>query len=108
MRIRIYQINLGRDKERIAFEPLRTMRELAGADCDASLYDLVFSGSVEASDLEDVFRIFNIDAEKPKEYTGRSMSVSDVVETFDGFYYCDTIGFKEIEFDSDKTQCAIS
>ena len=64
----------------------------------AELYDKVFDGEVDAGDLEDVYRIFNID--KPDGYTGRSLSVSDVVEVVKSddvrpcFYYCDSIGFK--------------
>jgi hypothetical protein len=46
--------------------------------------------------------MFNTD--HPAGYTGRSLSVSDVVEITDGdkkgFYFCDNIGFQKIDFDS--------
>jgi hypothetical protein len=46
----------------------------------------------------------------PHGYKARSLSVSDVVEVVadeklkPGFYFCDSIGFQEVEFDPNKTQ----
>jgi hypothetical protein len=43
----------------------------------------------------------------PADYRGRSLSVSDVVEIVEaenvkpGFYFCDSIGFKEVPFEPD-------
>ena len=42
--------------------------------------------------------------ERPEGYKGRSLSVSDVVEIVDEngdstFHFCDSIGFKQIDFD---------
>ncbi len=69
---------------------------------NSSIYDKVFSGEVDCNNLEDVYRMFNTD--HPKEYIGRSLSVSDVVEIIDGddkgFYFCDNIGFEKIAFDN--------
>lgn len=48
--------------------------------------------------LEDLFTLFNLN--HPSDYTGRSLSVSDVVEIVrkDGsrYYYCDCFGWKRI------------
>ena len=76
----------------------------------AEIYEDVFSGEVDAGNIEDIFRIFNIDF--PENYKGRSLSVSDVVEIIHApdkstFFYCDTIGFKEIQFEKDKTMITI-
>ena len=96
--IKIYQIDLDLDVNRLAFEPFDYVKSV-----DSEIYQRVYEGSVEAKDLEDVFRIFNI--EKPEDYKGRSLSVSDVIEVVKsdscepGFYYCDSFGFKEIPFD---------
>ena len=79
MDIRVYQINLDRDENGIAFESLDTMRKWQkSSEVDSAIYDKVFEGTVEANDLEDVFAIFNL--EQPDGYSGRSMSVSDIVE----------------------------
>lgn len=79
MNITIYQINLDRDTNRVAFESLETLRRLNGnADIDSSLYDRVYEAEVECADLEDVYEMFNLN--RPKGYTGRSLSVSDIVE----------------------------
>ena len=45
---------------------------------------------------------FNV--EKPIDFMGHSLSVSDVVEILDGenkgAYFCDSFGFKKIDFDT--------
>ena len=104
--IRIYQINLDRDDDGVAFEPYGTLSRYQGSpDVNPALYDKVFDGAVDASDIEDIYRIFNV--EKPEEYEGRSLSVSDMVEIVKsdsikpGFYYCDSIGFKPVPFNSE-------
>lgn len=104
--LRIYQINLDRDDDGVAFEPYGTLSRYQGSpDVNPALYDKVFDGAVDASDIEDIYRIFN--AEKPEGYEGRSLSVSDVVEVVKsdsikpGFYYCDSIGFKPVPFNSE-------
>lgn len=104
--IRIYQIDLDRDNEGVAFEPYGTLARYQGSpDVNPALYDKVFDGAVDVSDIEDIYRIFN--AEMPAGYEGHSLSVSDVVEIVKsdsikpGFYYCDSIGFKPVPFNSE-------
>ena len=104
--IRIYQIDLDRDNDGVAFEPYGTLARYQGSpDVNPALYDKVFDGAVDASDIEDIYRIFNV--EMPEGYEGRSLSVSDVVEIVKsdsikpGFYYCDSIGFKPVPFNSE-------
>ena len=109
MKIRIYQVNLGRDEKRVAFMGLDEREHfLESSELDSSIYDCVFSGEVDCNGLEDVFQKFNID--HPEGYKGRSLSVSDVVEIVDaegadkGFYYCDNIGFSKVEFDPEEAE----
>lgn len=111
MEVKIYQINMDRDENRICFMGLDSLPRFQGTDqIDSSIYDLVFAGDVPCSDLEGVYRMFNID--HPDGYTGRSLSVSDVVQIQNGssngptFHYCDSIGFKEIHFDPELTRDA--
>ena len=105
MDVKIYQINLDRDEDGVAFISHGNLSKYQERpDVDASLYDKVFEGEIEAEDLEDVYKMFNMD--KPEGFAGRSLSVSDVVEVVksdevkSGFYYCDSIGFQNVLFDS--------
>lgn len=66
-------------------------------------YDVVYHGSLEQSSatdvqLEDLYRRFNI--ERPEDFKGHSMSVSDIVALKVAgevsCYYVDSFGFKEM------------
>lgn len=103
MEISIYQINIERDKDRVAFYGMEDLMELRGGDrIDCSIYDAVYSGAVECNNLEDVYKMFNLD--HPDGYRGRSLSVSDIVEVksakdvVPGYYFCDNFGFQKIAF----------
>jgi len=102
MKIRIYQIDPEKDKNQVLFLGLKTL-SLKNYQVDRKIYDVVFENEVNANDLEDVYTIFNIN--HPEGYIGRSLSKSDVVEVIEGneetligFYFCDIIGFKKIDF----------
>ena len=107
MDIKIYQIDMERDKNRVAFESLEHLKKYQGsAEVDSALYDKVFEGRVDCANLERVYEMFNL--RHPEGYRGRSLSVSDVVEVIDDagkstFHFCDSIGFEEIPFDPAKT-----
>lgn len=105
MEIILYQINQDRDDNGCAFLGLDRLEGIFGdSQIDSEIYDQVFSGLVEADSLEEVFCIFNL--AHPDGFAGRSMSVSDVVEIVEsdsvvpGFYFCDSIGFRKVEFDT--------
>ena len=107
-KIKIYQVNMGRDENRTAFMGMDEREHfLPSPKIDSSIYDCVFDGKVECEGLEDVYQKFNID--HPEGYRGRSLSVSDVVEVIEaesvepGFYFCDSIGFGKVDFDPEKT-----
>ena len=109
MKIRIYQINLERDTDKVAFMALDTLPKLQESESiNSALYDRVYEADVDCSNLEDVFKLFNLN--HPAAFAGRSLSVSDVVEIVDapaieaGFYFCDSIGFKRVDFDPAQAQ----
>ena len=62
-------------------------------------YEEVYIGKIESTDIQkslnELFRKFNI--ELPENYKGRSLSVSDVVKIGNEYYYCDSIGWKQLE-----------
>jgi hypothetical protein len=91
MKIKIYQIAPEKDKRHLMFSRFEFAEKHGGID--PSEYDLVFEGEVKAEDLEDVYIIFNDYVKMPASYHGRSLSVSDVVETEDGAYFCNSFGF---------------
>ena len=104
MKIAIYQINLEKDDNYVAFEGLDEIEKLtASREVDSSLYDKVYEYEMEGKSLEDVYRKFNL--EQPEGFHARSLSVSDVVEVIEsdtvkpGFYFCDTVGFEKVEFE---------
>ena len=101
MKVRIYQINKALDTENALFMGIDFAEKHGGVD--PSTYRCVFDGSLDFSDIEEVYTLCN--AEHPIGYYGHSLSVSDIVETDDGCYFCDSIGFKKLaDFDSGNAQ----
>ena len=100
MRTKIYQINPDRDANREIFMG-SAHREAHGLpqEVDPSIYDRVFNAEIAEKDLEDIYRRFNVEGHPL--FRGHSLSVSDVVVTDSGAYFCDSIGFKRIPFDED-------
>ena len=108
MHVRLYQINLERDVNRMAFMSKNLLEEYDITHLDPTIYDVVFDGFAPCENLEDVFRVFNhleeIDLWCDGEYHGRSLSVSDLVMVYldhpgserPGLYFCDSWGFREL------------
>lgn len=103
MRIKIFQINSEKDTEKKKFQPLSDEK------IDSTIYKNVYFGDVNAESLEDIYTHFN--GNRPATHQGHSLSVSDVIEVLDGEnkvvngkYFCDRIGFKEVEFDTSKSE----
>ena len=70
-----------------------------GMTVDRADYDLIYAAPLTDKDtLEGIFERFNI--QRPADFTGHSLSVSDVVVLNDGStvkaYYVDSIGFAEL------------
>lgn len=66
-------------------------------------YKLVYEG--ELDDDEQVSEIYDLDTiygrfqgVKPEGYKGTSISVSDVVFIYGKYFYCDSLGWKEVSF----------
>ena len=103
MKIRIYQVD---EKKDVCFRDMEYLITRKHRKPNPKDYFLAYEGNVEARDLESLYAIFNI--AHPEDYKARSMSVSDVVEVVNsdyvprGFYFCDTIGFKDVAFDPSK------
>lgn len=101
MNIRIYQIDTDKDTKNVRFEGLESTLNIAG-EVNPAIYFQVYANVCDCSDLEDVFHKFNV--EKPIDFMGHSLSVSDIVEILDeenkGTYFCDSFGFKKIDFDA--------
>ncbi len=103
MKIKIFQINTDRDTKNVKFAGYENLGRWQGTtDINASIYDEVFSGEVDAKDLEGVYRIFNTQA--VGLHRGHSLAVSDVVTTEDGAFYCDRVGYQKVDFDESLTQ----
>lgn len=101
MKVRIYQINKKLDTENALFMGFDFAEKHGGVD--PLTYSCVFDGNLDFSDIEEVYALCN--AEHPIGYYGHSLSVSDIIETGDGCYFCDSIGFKKLaDFDSGKAE----
>ena len=107
MEIRIYQINSDRDTDDYKFMGMDWVKKHWGEQgVDSEIYDKVYEGTIDGSSLEDVFCTFNFS--RPVGFKGHSLSVSDIVEviqsseTEPGFYFCDSIGFQKVEFDTSR------
>ena len=47
--------------------------------------------------LDYIYYIFNM--RRPSDFLGHSLSVSDVVKTPDGYFYCDSFGWKKLDWE---------
>jgi len=106
---RIYQLDFG-DKiepKAFAFEGIKALHKAGYEQPPASEYRLIYDGTMccpaslsENSALERIFKLFNDDF--PKDYHGRSISPSDVIELSDNeqrrYYYRDSEGFVSVKF----------
>lgn len=89
MKVKILQADI---KCRYKFMSLKFAKENGFTLND---YKEVFSGEVDAENLEDVFVIFNMD-NRPNGRTMHSLSMSDIVINDEGMWYCDTFGLKNL------------
>lgn len=102
MKVKIFQINLARDINRVKFWDLDHLKQLQGSEeVDSSIYDEVFEGDLDVSDLEMIYQQFN--QEGHPFFRGHSLSVSDVVLFHDKTYFCRSFGFAPVEFDINAT-----
>ncbi len=97
----IYQIKDGEETRNIRFESFDNLVS-SGEKPQFNNYEKIYTGNVSdlagrsiSGKLESAFVKFNID--RPKDFTGHSLSVSDVVVLNDIPYYVDTFGFRELK-----------
>ena len=103
MRVKIYQVNSDRDTNGVKFRGLDQEAVSQGkVQIDSSVYDEVFNAEMDFDGLQDLFIIFNTTGHPL--HRGHSMSVSDVVVTDEGAFFCNNIGFAQVDFDESKTQ----
>lgn len=103
MKIKVYQIAREKDTRNLMFCRYDFAEKRGGVN--PSEYALVFDGDVTARTLDEVFLILNCYGRFPEGYCGRSLSVSDVVVTEDGAFFCDSVGWVEL-FDKWKNLVA--
>ena len=95
----LYQVKGGEDYLFVRFEPLDRLKQF-GRKVQKENYQMVYHGHLgDHVTLEDLYQRFNM-GHFTDGYTGRSMSVSDVVVVRHGgivkAFYCDSFGFKEL------------
>lgn len=103
MRVKIYQINSERDKNHVMFLGKKYLEQFQGSkNIDASIYDEVFNGELDTSNLSKIFR--RINHEGHPLYRGHNLTVSDVVVMEDEAYFCEAVGFEKVTFNENLTQ----
>ncbi|MCL2062070.1 MAG: YodL domain-containing protein [Firmicutes bacterium] len=95
MKITVYQMKLGQEFKFRGYDEI-VKAQGGQKEINRSLYDEVYSGEVDCDDIEGVFCLLN--TKHPVGYKGHSLSISDVVQTEQGCFFCDTYGFKKIKF----------
>lgn len=97
----IYQIRRVDETRDVRFEPYERLLK-AGIKPDFKTYDKMYeadvsmlSGKNTGEKLESAFYVFN--QERPEDFKGHSLSVSDVVVLDDTAYYVDSVGFKPLK-----------
>lgn len=105
MKIRIYQVDAGRDINNLSFRNLEYVYTKSGERFPEEIYKLVYYGEIEPHSLDELFLIFN--QHPPATYYARKLSISDVLEIIhsqekSSFYFVDSIGFVLIPFDKTK------
>lgn len=97
---RVYQIVQGND---VNSYPFTQIKEKGHVSSSLGIYKKVYDGEIYTENLDTIFMIFNIDY--PQGYTGRPLSVSDVVELYDSngsrFYYCEQDRFVKTAFETE-------
>lgn len=95
----IYQLKRSDELLDYRFTPLQQL-ENQGLKVDSANYEKIYSGNLaDGETLDDLYREFNVN--RPADFTGHSLSVSDVVVINRGIeskaYYCDSFGFPELQ-----------
>lgn len=94
---------------RVAFMPWNFLSDNIKKNFSLVKYDKVFEGDVNTEEndiqpecvhsiLDYLFCAFNVGSYRQDSgYTGHSLSVSDVVYVNGNYYYCDSLGWKQLD-----------
>lgn len=94
--IKIYQLN-NQQRRNFGFLDYDTGIELNGREVVPNDYDLVYTMKVPNDfELDDIFHLFNVN--RPTDFMGHSLSVSDVVEMNGSLWFCNDIGWKMLDW----------
>lgn len=94
--VKIYQLN-NQQRRYFGFLNYDLGAELNGREVTANDYDLVYTIVLpDDVSLEDVFYLFNVN--HPADFTGHSLSVSDVVEMDGSLWFCDDFSWKMLSW----------
>ncbi|MBR3630283.1 MAG: hypothetical protein IKN55_07420, partial [Oscillospiraceae bacterium] len=96
--LRVYQLKQGEQYHGIRY---MSLADNADKGLNQNDYDLVYEcrwGDIPGkTDLEKLEQLYiRLNTERPDDYTGRSLSMSDVLTVGDTAYYVDTVGFQEM------------
>lgn len=100
MKFIIYQIKeIENIESKFSFRPWRIINTIFSFDNYNKVYenDLNNWDVNETNDitiLDIIYSIFN--GRHPEDYKGHSISVSDIIEINNKFYFCDSFGWKDI------------
>lgn len=91
---RIFQLDpdLPREEREWSFMGWDYAQKVFGQDAYICVYEYEAD---DRDDLEDIFALFNIN--RPDDFEGHSLSVSDIIELDDVPYYVDSVGFVELD-----------
>lgn len=96
--VEIYQLDLDKCKQldyTLAFMPMYYLKR-KNIKFNFSLYDKVYTDYVEDNiTLDDIFEKFNIN--RPDDFYGHSLSVSDLIVINNKIFYVDRFGFVLLE-----------
>lgn len=99
MQFGIYQVKQEKMRD-FAFESFEMAERFNGkGSVVKDNYDQVYEFDAESTSeltLDDIYDIFNMS--RPDDFHGHSLSVSDVVRCDDKYYYCDSLGWKELNW----------
>lgn len=111
-RFRVYQLDIkGIELYSFAFRGIEFMHKAGYEQPPADSYQLVYDGELvhprewtEEAVLKRIYEHCN--DYLPEGYQGHSLSMSDIVELYDGdnrdFFYCDEDGFTPVRFDAER------
>ena len=94
---KIYQLKKGPENHAIRFEGF-TNAERYGEAAKPENYDLIYTGSLDdfedSNKLEAIYTKFNLD--RPEDFKGHSLSVSDIIVMNNEAHYVDSYGFVDV------------